>query len=118
METKLNVTKGVASLEVRKAHILLHVGENNKTKNVADIWFTDETRNNGIADAKLIRDAFNTHNTTGKTPSELMQERDELLEALTKGRDMCDMLRFPTEEELKSFSKMATELIQKHSTNV
>ena len=47
----------------------------------------------------------------------LKQQKDELLEALTKGRDMCDMLRFPTEEELKLFSKMATELIQKLSNN-
>ena len=52
-----------------------------------------------------------------KQTSELKQQKDELLEALTKGRDMCDMLRFPTEEELKLFSKMATELIQKLSNN-
>ena len=112
METKLNVTKGVvtASKKVSRDTILAEYSsrvynDNGEPMAIVIGRSESETKDNAL----LVEDSFNTHNTTGKTPSELMQERDELLEAL---RNLV------VEDENSDFDMVwetAKSIIQKHS---
>jgi hypothetical protein len=53
------------------------------------------------SNAELIADTFNTYNDTPILPSELLKQRNELLEVCFKAFYLCDKLQMPTESELK-----------------
>lgn len=136
METKLNVTKGVvtASKKVSRDTILAEYSsrvynDNGEPMAIVIGRSESETKDNAL----LVEDSFNTHNTTGKTPSELLQEMDELLEALRINDRVItslklSMLAHPDCEDGSEFDDMTetaedrnilnAALIQKHSTNV
>lgn len=66
--------------------------------------------------AMLAGDAFNTHNTTGYTPSQLLEQNRELVEALTRINQMSDSGNYIT--SLLDCKKIAREAITKHSKDV
>ena len=69
--------------------------------------------------AVLFSDAGNNYNTTGKSPSELKQERDELLEALREIKNSEHGTYKGTATYLKKVASDAIEnFLTKHSTNV
>lgn len=65
-----------------------------------------------IANATLIQDAGNTYQKSPILPSQLLEQRDVLLEMLKECFDMCDKLKFPTESELKGMSIKIQSLIK------
>ena len=78
--------------------------------NILDKAFTPEDE--VMANIALIKDAFNTANKTGLTPSELMEQRDELLEALKYSNLLLDEFG-----KLKTFKSRWPEITQQHIMN-
>lgn len=73
--TKGNISRGLYKDKL----IQLDADNPIKAKTICGVWGNDETSD---ADADLIVNAFNTTNSCGLLPSELLKQRDELLEAL------------------------------------
>ena len=65
------------------------------------------------ANAKLIADAGTTANKCGLMPSELLEQRNDLLEALQHGFYLADKIQMPTESELIEFKIKAKQAIEK-----
>lgn len=79
----LKITKGEWKYKIWNSRIMF------KKPNM-DLWFKDDGNDfthepkEVLANAQLIADAGTTANKCGKLPSELLAERDELLESLKK----------------------------------
>lgn len=61
--------------------------------------------------AVLFSDAGNTYNTTGYTPSQLLEQKEELLEAIKWCWDNCEF-------QTKSGGERLRNLLKKHSKDV
>ena len=59
-----------------------YVSSNEDHPGMADVATCHSIDGSVKANAELIADAFNTANKTGLTPSELLEQRDNLIEAL------------------------------------
>ena len=68
--------------------------DDNEFTSIAGIWSTNEV---DFANAKLIVDAGNTANRCGLFPSEILEQRDELLEQL---RSIIDGTAFDNDSGL------------------
>jgi hypothetical protein len=85
---KFNGTKGKCHIEKRR-DTLLEIRSNCRVKIIAECENYDRNKQTMSileceANAELIQEAFNTVNECGLTPSELLKQRNELIEALTQ----------------------------------
>ena len=117
----MDITKGEFTPITEKSH---YFGNNfgavstiDKKQTIAIVY--GNTKEEIQGNSELIADALNTHNATGYKPSELKQQKDELLEALEKCIIRIEFMEQYTEGSLDPYSKKREfrELITKYSNN-
>lgn len=88
-----NVTKGIARINP-KSKTSVEIAETGRSLCTTGGYFynkeADKVDAENEANALLYLDAHNTHNATGYTPSELKQQRDELMEFVTHVRSYSE----------------------------
>ena len=85
---ELKITKGDWLFEIEESRVVF------ENPNM-DLWFKnfnngfDSTKEEVLSNAKLIADAGTTANKCGLLPSELLEQRDDILKELDKINKLC-----------------------------
>jgi len=115
MEFKGTKGEWIANLEYMPDHTIVEVtsGDSNTEDWAMFTLYNAKDRKTQEANAKLIADAGTTINQCDLLPSELLSQRNEMLEMLGKITLVFDMFTFPTEQNLKDYSQEIKQLIKK-----
>ena len=115
--SKLNVTPGewqVVDTHDDNGKIIIWDGDEMAFAPVCDMGEIGEMNyNRALSDAKLIADAGTTYNKCHKLPSELMQENEELREALQYFIDKVDNGYAKSKETYEKYKTLLTKHSQK-----
>lgn len=89
-----NITKGICTLKphTQFSNYKCVLFEGIEIFSIANGKATDEQQE---ANAELIAEAFNVTNESGLTPRQLLEQRNELLDALKIAKDKIDLLLLP-----------------------
>jgi len=78
------------------------------------------TKEESVANALLFSEAGTIANLTGLSPKQLMEQRDELLEAILAMQELSNRIKEPSDEEFEAVDRRlsnAIEAIQTPSPN-